>query len=78
MSKQIRTYAEYYNKSEFKPDEAYACKIVAVIGHGGSWAAYLGNSDWTDQEVASGGDKLREAAAVALFPTIAAQYDWRA
>ena len=77
MSEQIRTYKEYYNKSEFKPGEAYAVKIVASVGYGGDWAAYLGESDWDDEQVLNEGDKINRKAAEALFPTIAAQYHWR-
>jgi len=77
MAEQIRTYAEYYNKSEFKPNEVYVCKVVAVIGHGQQWAAYLGESDWEDERVLNDGDKVRQKAAEALFPTIAAQFRWR-
>jgi len=74
------TYAEYYNMraNAFAPNDTVACKIVAVIGAcGADWAAYLGTSDWTDAEVADGGDKLRVEAAEALFPTIAARFVYR-
>jgi hypothetical protein len=74
------TYAQYYKMrpSEFKPNDAVAVKIVAVIMAVGYWTAYSGPTDWTDEQVARDGDKLPMPAAVALFPTIAARYTWRA
>lgn len=47
--------------------DAFALKVVAVAGHADDWAAYRGPSDWTDEEVASSGDKLAKEAAEALF-----------
>lgn len=42
-------------------------KVIAVIGSGNDWAAYRGLTDWTDEEVATGGDKLSQEQAEALF-----------
>jgi hypothetical protein len=73
------TYADYYctRASDFAPEDTIAVKIVAVIGFGRSWAAYAGLSTWTDEQVASEGDKIRQEAAEALFPTVAAAFHWR-
>jgi hypothetical protein len=73
------TYADYYNMraDAFVPNDTVTVKIVAVIGHGEQWAAYLGLSDWTDDKVARDGDKLLAIAAEALFPTIAARFVYR-
>ena len=51
------------------PDTAVACKVVAVTGWSGDWAAYRGPSDWTDEQVAKQGDKITAEAAEGLFPT---------
>jgi hypothetical protein len=53
------------------PGDAVVIKVCAVRGHDGDWAAYLGLARWSDGEVAASGDKLPEAAAVALFPSFA-------
>jgi hypothetical protein len=74
------TYADYYrmHPDEFNLGDTVAVKIVAVIGSGDEdFAAYLGLSDWSDIEVARGGDKISRAAALALFPTIAARFHYR-
>lgn len=78
-AKRMLTHAQYYkmNAYEFKPEDAVAVKIVASVGYGEQWAAYVGESDWTDERVLSDGDKIRQKAAEALFPTIAAQFTWR-
>ena len=47
--------------------DAFAVKVVAVAGHVNDWAAYIGPTDWSDQEVAENGDKLDKKAAEALF-----------
>ena len=52
---------------KLKGGDILGFKIVAVIGHMGDWAAYRGLTDWTDEEVASSGDKLSREAAEALF-----------
>ena len=65
----------YVNKltirpNEIKPGMGMAIKIVArtydVIG--GCWCAYLGPSDWDNEEVAESGDQIPEDAARLLFP----------
>jgi hypothetical protein len=74
------TYAEYYNMraDQFVPNDTVAVKIVAVIGAADyDWAAYLGESVWSDDDVARDGNKLPAAAAEALFPTIAARFVYR-
>jgi len=52
--------------------DAFAVKIVAVVGYGDDWAAYHGPSDWSDQMVAESGDKLSKTAAEAVFYVMAA------
>ena len=42
-------------------------KVVAVAGHDNDWSAYMGPSDWTDEEVAQSGDKLPKEQAEPLF-----------
>ncbi len=53
---------------DLTPGDAVAVKIVAVVGDGGTWAAYMGLSDWDDERVAQEGDKILEEAAQLLFP----------
>ena len=62
---------DYYNATDELtiPDTAVPCKVVAVTGYGGDWAAYRGPSDWTDDMVARQGDKISRLAAEGLFPT---------
>jgi len=52
---------------ELKPGDVLGYKIVAVIGYGGDWAAYAGLTNWTDEEVKDGGDKLGQDVAELLF-----------
>lgn len=52
---------------DLKPGDHLGYKVIAVIGYDGDWAAYLGLTEWDDEEVASGGDKLNQEAAEALF-----------
>jgi hypothetical protein len=52
---------------DLKPDDTLGYKIIAVIGYNGDWAAYAGLTDWTDEQVAAGGDKISKEAAEALF-----------
>lgn len=47
--------------------DAFAVKIVAVVGYNNDWAAYMGPSDWTDEQVAQQGDKLLASQAEPLF-----------
>jgi hypothetical protein len=54
-----------------EPGDSVIVKVCATEGFDGDWAAYKGFSYWTDEEVIAGGDKLSEAAAVALFPSFA-------
>lgn len=48
--------------------DAFATKVVAVVGYSQDWAAYEGPSDWSDMEVARKGTKISEEAAQRLFP----------
>ncbi len=51
--------------------DAFAIKIVAIAGTGGDWAAYVGMSHLTDDEVARSGDKIDAKAAKELFYVLA-------
>ena len=54
--------------SALKPGDALGYKVIAVVGGSGrDWAAYAGLTDWTDEEVIRGGDKISKEAAEALF-----------
>ena len=53
--------------TDLKPDDCLGFKVVAVIGYNHDWTAYRGLTSWTDAEVATGGDKLNQDAAEALF-----------
>lgn len=52
---------------EVETGDAFALKIVAVAGYDNDWVAYRGPSDWSDELVASSGDKLSEQEAAPLF-----------
>ena len=52
---------------DLKPGDCLGYKIIAVIGYANDWAAYVGLTDWSDQEIADGGDKLTKESAEALF-----------
>ena len=52
---------------ELKSEDWLGYKVIAVIGYGHDWAAYKGLVDWTDEEVATHGDKLSKKAAEELF-----------
>ena len=56
--------------NELQARDRIGFKIIAVIGHNNDWAAYAGLTDWSDHEVAEGGDKIDKKAAEALFPMI--------
>lgn len=62
---------DYYNATEelTVPLTAVPCKVIAITGYSGDWAAYRGPSDWTDSRVARHGDKVIREAAEGLFPT---------
>jgi len=64
--------------SEYKPDDIIPaemtkrnCKVVAVIGWGHDWAAYMGPNDWDDERIAQWGDKIGSGEAKTLFPELA-------
>ena len=77
---EVESYKPVYdftwvNKISVRPADiedwtAAAVKIVAWTGQAEDWAAYLGPSDWDDQKVAEQGDKIPQAAAELLFPTL--------
>jgi len=54
--------------------------IVAIRGYAGDWAAYIGAEPlgWAEQDAvdkaAECGEKLSEALAQAIFPTIESHY----
>jgi hypothetical protein len=53
--------------SDLKPTDRLGYKIIAVIGYGNDWCAYLGLSDWDDERVTMEGDKLDQKIAERLF-----------
>lgn len=53
--------------NELKADDRLGFKIIAVMGYRKDWAAYQGLTSWSDEEVASHGNKLSEDVARALF-----------
>lgn len=59
-----------------KCDDAIAVKVVAVAGGGREWAAYMGDTDQPDEDVAKAGDKINQDAAEALFPQFP-NSEWR-
>ncbi len=52
---------------DVKEGDAFAIKVVAVVGAANDWTAYQGPSDWTDDQVAEHGEKLLSEAAKLLF-----------
>ncbi len=68
------TKRRYRDKRRVVPDDvqdgdAFAIKVVAVVGFANDWTAYQGPSDWTDDQVAEGGNKvLAEAAKILFYP----------
>ncbi len=53
--------------SDVEDGDAFAVKIVAVAGHDEDWAAYIGPSNWSDEDIAASGDKLLAEQAEPLF-----------
>ena len=53
--------------SDIEPGDAFAIKIVAVAGYVDDWAAYIGPAHWSDERVATQGDKLSPEQAGPLF-----------
>ena len=53
--------------SDVEPGDAFAIRIVAVAGYANDWAAYMGPSHWSDERVATQGDKLSPERAEPLF-----------
>jgi hypothetical protein len=52
---------------DLKPGDNLGYKVIAVIGWANDWAAYIGLTDWTDEQVANSGDKLSKKVAEGLF-----------
>jgi hypothetical protein len=52
----------------------FGYKIVAVIHNDHFWTAYMGLTDWSDWDVATGGDTVSEDIAEKLFPAIASRF----
>ena len=50
-----------------RPGDAFAVKVVAVAGYANDYAAYVGPSDWPDEQVAEEGSKLTKTQADGLF-----------
>lgn len=53
--------------SDIQPGDCFGFKIVAVAGYDYDWAAYIGLTDWEDEQVVRQGDKLLEEQAEPLF-----------
>ena len=60
----------FKNKYTTRPVDVRSGDAVAHPG-GATWAAYLGPSDWDDQQVADGGDSIKQIEAERLFPVMA-------
>lgn len=62
--------AEVYNRggSILKSGDYVPVKFVAVIGHVGDFAVYMGVSNWNDERVRDHGDKVHETVARAVAP----------
>ena len=50
-------------------------RFVASAGTNNDWAMYMGWSSWTDQEIASGGDKIGKDEATAIIRATASLDD---
>lgn len=57
--------------SDVQDSDAFALKVVAVAGFANDWTAYRGPTNWSDAQVAEGGDKLLAEVAKALFYVLA-------
>ena len=53
--------------NDLQPNDLLGFKVVAVIYSGGFWAAYRGLTYWSDEQVATSGDKISEDVARSLF-----------
>ena len=71
-------YKNHYTTrpSELQPDDRFAIKVVAVVGSNGDWTAYFGPTEWSDDAVAAGGDKIPQRAAENLF-VVCRYLKWR-
>lgn len=75
-----KTHSAGRAKPQFKPGDRIAVKIVASTWqneHGKFWAAYRGDGEKPNDDVADHGAKLPRALAESLFPQIvAAGFEW--
>ena len=67
----------FRNKVTVSPDDtrvndAFAIKVVAWVAGDGSWCAYYGPSDWSDESIACCGDALSQEVGEKLFYVLAA------
>jgi len=73
-SNDMAGYKNAYTTSpkDVEPGDKFAWKIVAVVSphNAVDWAAYRGPTNWSDDDVAMSGSKLRESAARYLFPIL--------
>ncbi len=56
--------------SEVVQEDNIGLKIILHAYHFPFFAAYRGLTDWSDEYVASNGDKLREAECAAIFGAV--------
>ena len=64
-------------KVALKPGEQMAFKVVVANGYANDYAIYYGPTDWTDDEIRSGGTKLDVDTARRLtyaIPALAHQW----
>lgn len=52
---------------DVEPGDAFAFKVVAVVSDIGTWTAYRGPSDWSDEKVAAQGSLLLRSQVHLLF-----------
>ena len=52
---------------EVQDGDMFAIKVIAIAGHCGDWAAYLGPTSWPDEKVAEVGQKLTRRQVGELF-----------
>jgi hypothetical protein len=69
------------NAHEVLPDEIdsgdrYGYKFVAVV-YEDHWIAYRGSTDWTDERVIEDGEYVDRKLAIAMFPDLQNDRDYR-
>lgn len=57
---------------QIQDGDSVAIKVVAVAGTNNDWAAYEGPTTWSDEQVASQGDKLAKNQVGKLFHVMSA------